>query len=515
MARTRTRFRLAVAIAVLAAAAGCTMTDQSLPGFVGPSELGLSLTITVTPDVLRWDGASRALVVIQARNGSGQPVANIAALVEVLAVDPTNPALRVPYDLGAISARSIVTGGDGRATVTYTAPLLTQNYGEVPIWIRVTPAEGNAANQQGREVMIRLLPPGIIAPPPDLVPDFSITPSSPVEGQEVTFDASLATGSIATYSWDFGDGSSGSGRVATHRFTVARTYVTTLTIADSMGRAAAKTQSVTVLESDPPTATFDFSPAAPLINETVFFNASKSEAAPGRTITSYAWNFGDGTTGSGVTVQKSYSAPGSYTVTLVVTDDRGRQSTTSKTVAPAEGTAPTADFDFSPTAPATGQAIFFNAAKSRPAAGRRIVSYAWDFGAGTTGSGMTVEKVYDTPGTYIVTLTVTDDIGRKGSTSKSVAVITGGAGGVTAKFTYSPSNPKVNDFVYFNAAESSSPAGIVSYTWDYGDGTPPETHTGTTGAHQFTAARTYIVRLTVTDAAGKTATTTVSVVVTS
>ncbi len=515
MVRTRTRIGLAVAIAALAVAVGCTMKDQSLPGFVGPSELGLSLTITVTPDVLRWDGASRALVVIQARNGSGQPVANIAALVEVLAVDPTNPALRVPYDLGAISARNIVTGGDGRASLTYTAPLLNQNYGEVPIWIRVTPAEGNAASQLGREVMIRLLPPGIIAPPPDLAPDFSFTPSAPSEGQEITFDASLSTGSIATYSWDFGDGSTGSGRVVYHGYTQARTYVATLTIADSTGRAAAKTQSVTVSESAPPTANFEFSPAAPLVNETVFFNATKSLPAAGRTITSYNWNFGDGTTGSGVTVQKSYGAPGSYTVTLIVTDDRGRQGTTSKTVAPAEGALPTADFDFSPTAPATGQAIFFNAAKSKPAAGRRIVSYAWDFGAGTTGSGITVEKVYDTPGTYIVTLTVTDDIGRKGSTSKSVAVTTGGAGGVTAKFTYSPTNPKAGEFVYFNASESTSPAGIVSYTWDYGDGTPPETHTGTTGAHLFTAARTYIVRLTVTDGAGKTATTTVSVVVTS
>ena len=81
-----------------------------------------------------------------------------------------------------------------------------------------------------------------------------------------------------------------------------------------------------------PTASFVFSPTDPLPGTTVFFNASGSRAAPGRSIVSYAWDFGDGSTGTGVTASHRYPFLGSFTVTLVVTDDAGRTSSASQTV---------------------------------------------------------------------------------------------------------------------------------------------------------------------------------------
>jgi vibriolysin len=66
--------------------------------------------------------------------------------------------------------------------------------------------------------------------------------------------------------------------------------------------------------------------------------------------------------------------------------------------------------------------IFFNAAASRAATGRRIVSYEWDFGSGRTGTGIATNKGYDTAGTYVVTLTVTDDAGLQGTISQTVRV---------------------------------------------------------------------------------------------
>jgi PKD repeat protein len=152
----------------------------------------------------------------------------------------------------------------------------------------------------------------------------------------VLFDASIsqapANNPIVSYSWNFGDGGSGSGRTVTHEFDRPGTYIVQLTVGDAHGRTARISQSLTVVAGVNPTASFAFSPTDPIPGSTVFFNASASRAAPGRTIVSYAWDFGDGTSGSGVTASRRYPTLGSYTVTLVVTDDAGRTAVASQTV---------------------------------------------------------------------------------------------------------------------------------------------------------------------------------------
>ena len=74
--------------------------------------------------------------------------------------------------------------------------------------------------------------------------------------------------------------------------------------------------------NNPPVATFSFTPASPRKGQSVEFNASSSYDVDG-SIVSYAWNFGDGSTASGVTVTHSYSSAGTYTVKLTVTDNDG------------------------------------------------------------------------------------------------------------------------------------------------------------------------------------------------
>jgi PKD repeat protein len=111
------------------------------------------------------------------------------------------------------------------------------------------------------------------------------------------------------------------------------TYSVVLTVTDDAGRTDSEDLDV-IVGTNAPTASFTVSPTRPTPGQTVSFNASASTAGTGRTIVSYTWDFGDGTTASGVTVSKAggYAALGTYTVTLIVVDDQGNRTVRSQEV---------------------------------------------------------------------------------------------------------------------------------------------------------------------------------------
>ncbi|MFB3854474.1 MAG: PKD domain-containing protein [Vicinamibacterales bacterium] len=258
-----------------------------------------------------------------------------------------------------------------------------------------------------------------------------------------------------------------------------------------------------------PVADFVFSPASPTAYSDVFFDAS-STTDDGR-IVSYSWTFGDGGTASGRTVTHRFQNSGEFAVTLTVVDDRGLADSETKTVSVSASTLPVASFVFSPQQPSVNQDIMFNGAESKAAPGRFIVGYDWNFGSGSPRSGMTVTKSYSLPGTYNVTLTVTDDVGQKGTASKAVNVSATGPATPVAKFTWSPISPVTNQEITFDGGDSTSPAGISVYEWEWGDG--KHGGLGQIARHTYTAAGTYVVRLTITDMAGQKATTTQNVAI--
>ena len=322
---------VAASAAVLLTLAGCTMHDQEAPPLSGPSEYATSIALTVTPDVLTQDGASQSLITVTARDANGQPLRNLSLRAEVQIGG-------IRADFGTLSARNLVTGNDGRATVVYTAPAapaVAVDNGTL-VDIVITPVGSDFNNSTPRTAAIRLVPPGIVVPPDGLKPAFTFTPGAPVDSQPVLFDASTSSSApgnpIAGYSWNFGDGGRGTGVSASHSYATAGTYVVTLTISDALGRTAQKSDSVAVGAGVDPTASFTSSPADALINQPVNFNAAASKPAPGRTIKSYEWDFGDGTFGSGLTTSHAYCLARSYVVTLTVTDDSGKKGTTSSTV---------------------------------------------------------------------------------------------------------------------------------------------------------------------------------------
>ncbi len=202
--------------------------------------------------------------------------------------------------------------------------------------------------------------------------------------------------------------------------------------------------------NQPPTAAFTSSPPAPLVGTTVAFNGSASSDPDGSIVT-YAWTFGDGTSGSGPTVYHAYSAPGTYNVQLTVTDDDGATDAASASISVASPSnqAPVASFTVSPTGGPVGTPFTFNAAASYDPDGT-IVSYQWEFGDGSFGSGATVQHAYSSSGTFTARLTVTDNGGASDTETRSVAVQAAGLPDlVVQSMVHSPTSPAIGQSVTF------------------------------------------------------------------
>jgi PKD repeat protein len=421
MARSNTS--LVVATLLTVALSGCTLKKQDTPSLTGPSELGTSLALNASPDILTQDGASQSVVTIDARNSNGQPFRNLSLRAEIAAGG-------VFADFGTLSARNVVTDANGRATVVYTAPQapsVAVDTGTV-VEILVTPIGTDFGNSSSKTVDIRLVPPGMIVPPDGMVPKFTFTPGGATDHQSVFFDASTSTWNptnpIEGFSWNFGDGETATGMTTTHSFDEPGTFLVTLTMTDVFGREASTTQTIVIGQGGSGmTADILFSPEPVVAGQATFFNASGSRPAVGHTIVRYAWNFGDGTTGSGVTISHTFATPSTYKVVLTVTDDAGHTVTATSQVDVGDGS-PIAAFTFSPSALVSPADVTFDASSSKAVGSATITAYTWSFSGGTgPTTGQTVSHHFGSSGTFSVTLTVTDSAGKTKSTTQSVPVI--------------------------------------------------------------------------------------------
>jgi PKD repeat protein len=320
---------------VLAAVVGsaCTMKSNEAPSFSGPSEFGQSITVSATPDAIVQDGASQSVVTVTAQGPNAEPIPNLSLRADIRVGG-------LLTDFGTISARNLVTNAQGRATLVYTAPSLPVGAAvdkDAQVQIGITPLGTDAANATTRIASVRLLPPGQVGPPNDLPLSFAEgSAASGIVGSPLAFSVVPPPGqTIVRYTWNFGDGTiiATTAPTASHTFNQAGTFGITVVAENAFGRTGTAIRSITIAPTAAPSAEFAVSPTDPAPNQTVRFNASASQPAAGRTIVSYTWDFGNGTTGTGVVGQASYAQIGTYTVTLTVTDDMGRRGVASKTVA--------------------------------------------------------------------------------------------------------------------------------------------------------------------------------------
>jgi PKD repeat protein len=425
-------FAIIIPLAAITALAGCTTEKTPAPPMTGPSEFALRLALQSIPDSILQDGASQSAIQIEATGADGRPVRGLGLRLEMQADGVTQ-------DFGTLSARSVITGEDGRARVVYTAPPQpAQSIGiETVVTFVVTPIGNDYRGEQPRSVDLRLVPPGVILPPNN-APNaaFTFSPTAPGVLQDVVFDASSSTdgvdadgdpmtcGASCTYQWDFGDGGTASGVFVSHRFQRIGLYLVRLTVTDQGRAATTVTQAVNVGQGVAPTASFTFSPANPAVSQDIFFNAGGSTAAPGRRIVDWDWDFGTGRTASGQTVTKRFDTAGTYTVALTVTDDAGTPArTTRDVVVGASGTGPQPVLTISPTTGVPGTVFFMDArASSGPAS---ITHYRFTFGDGTPdqeGPTATASHSYGTPGTYVVRLTIRDSAGRTATITSNLTI---------------------------------------------------------------------------------------------
>ena len=457
---------------------GVTVTHQ----YSRPAQY--TVVLTVTSDTGASSTASRTVTV----SATLPAAANFT-------FSPTNPAINQsvvftatvpPNVVGASFTWDFGDGGTGfGATITHQYA----RSGIFTISLRLTSDTGQAATTT-RTITVSATSGQVVA-------RFTFSPTAPAINDVVFFNASSSTVTNGSYAWDFGDGSRSTGVTPTHQYSRAATFTVTMTVTSDLAQSATVSSMITVsATSSQVVARFTFSPTTPGVNDDVFFNASASTATNG----TGAWDFGDGTRGVGVAPIHQYARAGTYTVTLTVTNDLGQSATTSSPITvSATSSQVVARFTFSPTTPGVSDDVFFNASSSTVTNG----TFAWDFGDGTRGVGVAPTHQYSRAATYTVTLTVTNGLGQSAAASITVPV---SPNSTVAAFTFSPTNPTISrgtNTVIFDATPSS--AGVTSWVWDFGDGSTAGTGQRTT--HTFSVVGTWVVRLTVTDAAGRTATT--------
>ncbi|MBP8882624.1 MAG: PKD domain-containing protein [Dermatophilaceae bacterium] len=146
-----------------------------------------------------------------------------------------------------------------------------------------------------------------------------------------------------------------------------------------------------------------------VVPATVTFDGSGSYCIELCSLTSYTWNFGDGSSASGVVVSHTYTTSGYFTVSLTVESNIGLTGTAYTTATAFQPTV--ARFTQSASRGLMPLSVAFDSSGSLSNWDRPIVSYAWNFGDGTTGSGRTISHVFTTPGVRQVALAVTDSAG--------------------------------------------------------------------------------------------------------
>ncbi len=321
--------------------------------------------------------------------------------------------------------------------------------------------------------------------------DFTCSPVRPLPGEVVQFQ-DLSTdldGEVVSWLWDFGDGSSSVTPSPTHTFIDEGDFLVSLTVRDAEDAVTAVARWLAV-GNDPPTADFSWSPAS--VTTVVDAQFTSQSLDPDGTIVSWTWDFGDGGSGSGPVVDHRYSALGTYTVVLLVTDDNGATASVSKEMS-VINSRPVAAFTFPNDLVSFSEARFEDRSYDLDGS---ITGWSWSFGDGGTSSAPSPTHTFQRPGVYRVNLTVTDD---RGWTDRSSSYVTVSNRPPLVNMTVPAGEHWSLDVLQFSASGADLDGTVEGFVWDMGDGTLLE---GDRVSHAYFAPGTYTVTVTCRDDSG-------------
>jgi PKD repeat protein len=435
-----------------------TITDNDS----GSSTDSLSVSIDNHPPILSD--------LIAPNGGEGQILA-----FSITVEDPgPNDILSYSWDFGDGSSDSGSTttqhayADDGSYTVTFTAS--DQDGGTTTI---------------SSEIIVSNLAPGI---------DSLTVPAASNEGDSVVLSATasdVANDSLS-YTWDFGDGSPQQvGNPISYAWLDEGNYTVHLTVSDD-GAAASTASAIITVNNLPPSIVQVSIPSGPHDEgSAALFSVQASD--PGDDTLSYLWDFGDGSpTVNGDQTQHSFPDEGSYSVSLIVSDGDGGsdQQTASVDVL---NVAPLISAVGGNTSGLEGQTLNWTAQVTDPG-NSDVITGTWDFGDGSpVSTGLSASHAYADDGSYTLIFQANDNDGALSSETLTVTVNNEGPS-ITS---LGVSNGVEGETLSFTGAAVDAGNDILTYSWDFGDGSPPST--GTTVSHAFSDDGSFSVSLTVSD----------------
>ena len=357
--------------------------------------------------------------------------------------------------------------GDGQTATAQNPAHTYASPGTYTVTLTVTGANARCADMDAQMVTIYNAPEA----------DFSAAAGCVSDPVVFSDSSTVASGTIASYEWDFGDGTLGRQQNPTHLYTTAGTYTVMLMVTSDNGCVDTITQSVVVA----PEPEVDFAVVNACASDSVTF----TNMSVGANL-NYTWYFGDGQMSTLENPIHQYRASGVYTVSLVASSASGCSDSIVRVVE----IYPAPEASFAVSEQCEGMMASFNSTSTGN--GASIVSYEWMLGDGTMMTGANVQHMYAAAGTYDVTLIVETTRGCRDTMMQSVEVF-----------------PKPEaDFVAMDVCEGNSVVfdnmtntfgASADYQWMFGDGLVSFDSVPT---HTYATPGTYMVTLMVTTIGG-------------
>ncbi|MDG6257096.1 MAG: PKD domain-containing protein [Methanomicrobiaceae archaeon] len=474
-----------------------TFTDESSNA---PSSwswaFGDGATSTAQHPTHTYDAAGIYTVTLTATNADGTDTGTKTDYITVDALTPPGAGFsasptsgKVPLEVTFADTSTNAptswawTFGDG-ATSTAQHPVHTYaTAGSYTVTLTAANADGSDAEIKTDYITVNALtPPGAA---------FSATPTSGKLPLEVTF-TDESSNAPTSWSWAFGDGATSTAQNPTHVYEAAGTYTVTLTATNADGSdVVTKADSITVEALALPVAAFSATPTSGKVPLEVTFTDESSNAP-----TSWSWAFGDGATSTEQHPVHTYEAAGTYTVTLTVTNADGSDTAIAADSITVDAlNAPVAAFSASPTSGTAPLLVsFVDESSCAP------TSWLWDFGDGANATEQNPVHLYETAGTYTVTLRVENGDGSDAAVKTGYITVTAGdeptTGIPVAAFSATPASGTAPLKVQFVDESTNNP---TSWLWAFGDGA---TSTAQHPSHTYPKTGTYTVTLTVCNAYG-------------